>query len=289
MGAMALALRPRQWIKNVLVFAGLLFTLGQGHPLTDYAKAVAAFVVFCLLSGCGYLVNDLRDLAKDRLHPHKRLRPLALGAVSPRTAVWFVSVVLPVTLLAAYVVSPGLFAVGALYFAVTTAYTLHLKNIVVVDVMVVASGFVLRAIAGSVTVGVDPSGWLLLCTGLLALFVALNKRRGEIVALGDASPTRPILSEYSVALLDQMITITASCCIIAYSLYTFFSETGRHRPYLMATIPFVLYGIFRYLYLANRHNQGEAPELVLAGDGPLRINLLLWTVTAAAALLIRAR
>jgi 4-hydroxybenzoate polyprenyltransferase len=285
--SLVLALRPRQWLKNALLFAGLLFTLDQRHPLADYGRACAGFVVFSLLSGCAYLLNDIQDAAADRLHPRKRHRPIAAGHLSIGVARAFTAVAVPLALFGAWRVTPGLCALGFLYFVVTLAYSLHLKNVVVIDVMVVAAGFVIRAVAGAVAVGVDASVWLLLCTGLLALFLALNKRRGELVALGDAPPTRPILAEYSVPMLEQMITIVAAACIMAYSLYTFFSETGRHRPYLMATIPFVIYGIFRYLYLAYRHNQGEAPEMVLAEDLPLRLNLVLWALTAAAALLSR--
>lgn len=285
-GALLLALRPKQWSKNALLFAGMLFTLNQPHPPEDYALIAGSFVLFCLLSGCTYLLNDINDVEADRLHPKKRNRPIASGRLPVAAARAFAFTFLPLSLVAAYfLINPAFFAAALLYVGVTMAYSYSLKNVVVVDVMTLASGFVLRAVAGAVAIQLEPSVWLLLCTGLLALFLALNKRRGELVALGGATSTRPILAEYSVPLLDQMINIVASTCVMAYSLYTFFSETAKDRPYLMATIPFVLYGLFRYLYLSFKKGQGEAPELVLSDDLPLRINLLLWTLTVVTAML----
>ena len=281
------ALRPRQWSKNALLFAGMLFTINHRHTAGDYGRVVLGFCLFCLLSGTAYLVNDIKDRDADRQHPRKRFRPIASGRLPVQTAWLFFALAAPLALaVGGWLIGPEFLLIAGLYFALTLAYSFYLKHVVVIDVMVVAAGFVLRALAGTAAAGVEASVWLLLCTGLLALFLALNKRRGEIVALGDRPATRAILADYSLPLLDQMINIVASTCLMAYALYTFFSDTGKHRPYLMATIPFVLYGLFRYLYLSYRRNEGEAPELVLAGDVPLRLNLLLWTLTAALALLV---
>lgn len=285
--ALFAALRPKQWAKNGLLFAGLLFTLNEHHPPTAYARAALAFILFCLLSGTTYLINDLRDIEADRQHPKKRERPLAAGRLSPSLAVNFVALVTPATLAAGYLLLGPIFFLSTLvYFIQTLAYSFRLKNIVLVDVLTVSFGFVLRAVAGSVAIPVRPSEWLLLCTFLLALFLALMKRRAELIALGNQSTTRPILAEYSLSFLDQMITLTATTVLVSYLLYTFLSPTGRAHPYLMTTAPFVLYGLFRYLYLAHRRGQGEAPEVVLWEDRPMRVNLLLWVLSVVAAMLI---
>lgn len=279
-------MRPKQWTKNVLVFAGLLFTFDQGHSLASVARALLAFVVFCLLSGAVYIINDIADIEADRQHPKKRLRPLASGRLSigaAKTA----AVLLPVFSLAgAGAINLKFFAAALCYFAVALGYTFVFKHQVIVDILALAAGFVLRAVAGSFAVGVANSEWLLLCTTLLALFLGLAKRRGELAALGDDSPaTRRILADYSLPMLDQMITIVASSCIMSYALYTFFSRTGQRRPYLMATLPFVIYGLFRYLYLVHRKGEGEAPETVLLKDLPTLINVVLFILTAFVILL----
>lgn len=288
--AFFIALRPKQWTKNALLFAGLLFTLDEKHPATDYARAGVAFALFCVLSGAAYLINDIADRNVDSQHPRKKLRPIASGALPVHVALWAAVVLLPATLLTGYLFLGGTFALLAgLYVFVTLSYSFYLKNIALVDVMVLASGFVLRAGAGAASVGVESSVWLLLCTGLLALFLALNKRRAELAHLGSASggakTTRPVLSDYSLPLLDQMITIVASSCVIAYALYTFSSKTGQSRHGLMATLPFVMYGLFRYLFLTQQKGKGEAPDVVLLEDIPLRINLALWTLTVVLVML----
>jgi 4-hydroxybenzoate polyprenyltransferase len=287
LAALFVALRSKQWAKNGLLFAGLLFTLNERHPPSNFGRATLAFVLFCLLSGCAYLINDLRDIEADRLHPKKRERPLASGSLSPSVAIGFVAVVTPAVLAASYILlGPALFLVALVYFAQTLAYSFWLKNIVLIDVLTVSFGFVLRAVAGSVALPVRASEWLLLCTFLLALFLALMKRRAELTALGSATTTRPILAEYSVGYLDQMITLTATTVLVSYLLYTVLSPTGRAHPYLMATAPFVLYGLFRYLYLAHRRGMGEAPEVVLLEDRPMIINLVVWVSAVVAAMLI---
>ncbi|MES2464778.1 MAG: decaprenyl-phosphate phosphoribosyltransferase [Armatimonadota bacterium] len=278
--ALLLALRPKQWTKNLLVFAGLVFTANQAHTPDQFLKAFAAFAIFCLLSGCAYLLNDLQDIEADRQHPRKRLRPIASGDLPPNAARAFFTVFTPLALFLAWCINPAFLVLAALYLLVTVAYSFQLKHIVLLDVLALASGFVLRAAAGALAIGVETSVWLLLCTLLLALFLALTKRRSEIVALGDSPATRPILTEYSLPMLDQMINIVASACLMAYSLYTFNSPTAGKRHYLMATIPFVLYGLFRYLYLSHSKGMGEAPETVLIEDKPLLINIVLYLITA---------
>lgn len=274
-----LALRPKQWTKNALLFAGLLFTLDQFHPPEHFVRVGFGFLVFCCLSGCAYLLNDVADIEADRQHPKKRYRPIASGQVPPGTALVAAGLLTPLALYGAWMINRPFFVCALLYFVVTLAYSFSLKHIVLLDLMAIAAGFVLRAAAGSFAVGVYSSEWLLICTTLLALFLGLAKRRGELVAMGDNALTRRILADYSIPMLDQMITIVASACLMAYSLYTFFSNTGRGRPHLMATIPFVIYGLFRYLYLTHRKNLGEAPDAVLLEDKPLLVNILLWVAT----------
>jgi len=281
--ALLAALRPKQWTKNLLLLAGLLFTLDHPHSVPDIARAFGAVALFCLLSGCAYLLNDLQDVEADRLHPKKRRRPIACGDLPVGVARGFVIVVAPLALALSWItIGPGFFIMAALYFAVTLAYSFSIKHIVLLDVLVLASLYVLRAAAGALAIDVTISVWLLLCTLLLALFLGLTKRRGELITLGDNPVTRRILAEYSLPMLDQMITIVAASCLMAYSLYTFNSETaGRTHHYLMATIPFVLYGLFRYLYLSHKKGMGEAPETVLLEDRPLLVNIGLYILTAA--------
>ena len=296
--ALLAALRPRQWTKNVLVFAGLLFTLDQKHPAEDFARAGLAFVLFCLLSSAVYLVNDLVDVEADRQHPKKRLRPLASGRLGERTARVAAGILCVVALAGAWLLNVSFFAAALIYSLVTLLYTLRLKHVVLIDVMALACGFVLRAAAGCFAIGVPNSPWLLLCTTLLALFLGLAKRRGEVATLGDNPATRRILADYSLPLLDQLITIVASACIMAYALYTFFARPGKgfvaptpgtatayDPPFLMMTIPFVIYGVFRYLYLVHRKNEGESPESVLLTDRPTLINVVLFVLCAAAVVL----
>jgi 4-hydroxybenzoate polyprenyltransferase len=280
------ALRPRQWTKNLLVLAGLFFTLGKGHPPMIWGKALLGVVIFCLLSGATYLINDLKDQEADRAHPKKSKRPLASGRLAPSTALIFVGLVVPIMLALAFLtVNLRFGVVAAGYFLLTLAYSFGLKHLVLVDVLVLAMGFVLRALAGAWAVGVPPSPWLLVCTFLLALCLGLTKRRSELIALGEATSTRPILSQYSLAFLDQLITIIAAACLMAYVLYTFFAEANfgatRHfaLPPMMATIPFMFYGLMRYLYVAQSEAMGamgETPEMILTRDKPFLFNFLLW-------------
>lgn len=284
--ALVIALRPQQWTKNLLLFAGLLFTLDQPHTTEHFLLAIRGFAVFCLLSGCVYLLNDVVDVEADRRHPRKRHRPIAAGRLPVPVALLAAALLVPASLLPAWGLGVKFFGAALLYFLITVLYTFALKHIVLVDLFAIAAGFVLRAAAGSWAVGVGNSVWLVLCTMLLALFLALAKRRGELLALGDNPATRRILADYSIPMLDQMITIVASACLMAYSLYTFFAQTNQGRPTMMATIPFVIYGLFRYLYLSHRKGMGEAPESALLEDRPLLVNVGLWILTTLLVMLL---
>lgn len=280
-------MRPHQWIKNSLLFAGLLFTLNEGHTADSYLRVLLGFILFCLLSGTTYLINDLRDVEMDRLHPKKRKRPIASGRLPLGVAWGAVFVFVPLTLGASYrLLGVPFFGAAFGYFLLTLAYSLFLKNLVLIDVMTVAAGFVLRAVAGALAVPVRPSEWLFILTFLLMLFIALNKRRAEIVALGGNTPTRPILVEYSIPYLDPMITLVATTCLVSYLMYTVLSPTGKQHPYLIVTSLFVLYGLFRYLYLTHQKGLGEAPEVALRKDRPLQISILVWIVSVGAAVLV---
>jgi 4-hydroxybenzoate polyprenyltransferase len=277
LAAILVSLRPRQWVKNLFVFGGLVF----GHQLLTPAlwTALAAFVVFCGLSGAIYLLNDVADRDKDRLHPDKRRRPVAAGRLPVGHAVAVAVTLIAGGLGAAAWLSPP-FALAALaYVLLLSAYSAWLKHVVIVDVLVVALGFVLRAAGGALAIGVAISGWLLICTVLLALFLALGKRRHEVLTLeAEAARHRPILAEYSAALLDQMIAVVTASTVTAYALYTMSPETVArfHTPLLPATLPFVLYGIFRYLYLLYHRHLGGSPSDILLQDRPLLVNTLLW-------------
>ena len=276
-GAVVVSLRPRQWVKNLFVFAGVVF--GQKLLTPALFSAFGAFLIFCGLSGAVYLLNDVADREQDRLHPEKRNRPVAAGWLPAGVAV-IAAVVLIVAGLGASVLISGPFALAALaYVMLLSAYSAWLKHLVIVDVLVVAIGFVLRAVAGALAVQVAISSWLLICTILLALFLALGKRRHEVISLDSAAVHhRAILAEYSAALLDQMIAVVTASTVTAYALYTMSPETVAkfHTHWLPATLPFVLYGIFRYLYLLYQRRLGGNPSELLLGDRALLINTICW-------------
>ena len=275
--AVVTSLRPRQWVKNLFVFAGLVFAQQLFTPAA--LTALAAFAIFCALSGAVYLVNDVADRERDRRHPTKRLRPIAAGHLSPAAGVAIAVLVVTGALAASLAITPLFALVAATYAALLTAYSLRLKHIVIVDVLVVAMGFTLRAVAGAVAIDVEISSWLLICTILIALFLALGKRRHEYVALrAVAVPHRPILEEYSEALLDQMIAVVTASTVMAYALYTMSPETvAKFNTHLLpATLPFVLYGIFRYLYLIYRKQLGGNPSEAFLTDRALQVNTLAW-------------
>lgn len=276
-------MRPKQWSKNLLVFAGFLFTIEKSPP-GDFWRVMLAFMLYCMISGAVYIFNDTVDVKRDRHHPVKRKRPIASGQVPVGVAAVFAVFLTAVSLAGGFRLSPYFGLTLVVYMLLTSAYSFKLKHVVILDLLVLASGFVIRAVAGAVAIDVAISPWLLLCTTLLALFLGLSKRRHEIVILEeDAANHRKILDEYSVLYLDQMIIITSATALMAYSLYTFsgFSDTATSHPYMMVTIPFVIYGIFRYLYLIHTKNAGGHPEQVLLDDKPLLINIILWAVAVA--------
>lgn len=297
-------MRPRQWPKNFFVFLPLIFTVSQyWRPFTPtmwvfLGLTLGAFFVFCLASGFVYFVNDLVDVDKDRAHPRKRTRPIASGALPENIARVAAVVLLLLTLASAialdafsqtfpYPAGEPIFAlpyaftvVTVVYLLLQIAYSFYLKHIVIIDVFCIAGGFVLRAVAGAAIIQVPVSPWLYVLTTLLSLFIGFAKRRNEIVILEDnAKNHRAILEEYSPQLLDQMITITMACTAIAYFLYTFTAENLPKNHAMMLTIPFALYGIFRYMYLIYIKNEGGSPEEALLRDRPLLIDALLWGAT----------
>lgn len=319
---LVLAMRPAQWIKNAFVLPGLIFA--QQHLITvpwAVGRVAAAFVLFCIVSGCVYLMNDLADIEQDRLHPRKRLRPLPSGKLSPvlaRAAVvvlglssllvpWCVGIWLAqgVALDSANVAGVralvselggryalgwfGLATVLLAYFLLQVAYTFKLKHVVIIDLFCIAGGFVLRAVGGAVIIQVIITPWWLLCVLLLALFLGLGKRRNERVMLeGQAASHRRILDEYSLPLLDNLITIVVACTIFAYSFATFSAPSAPTLgfPWLMLTIPFVIYALFRYLYLIYQRGEGGTPEELLFRDRPFFLSMVGWGLLTVAILLL---
>ena len=283
MKALLVSLRPKQWVKNLLLFAGLLFTLDQHHTARQFRDVVLGFVLFSALSSVVYLINDLADRESDRRHPKKKRRPIASGELSPALALTAAVVLGIAGLIGSFLLETRFGTIAFLYFIVTLGYTFRFKHVVILDVLVLAAGFVFRAVAGAFVIGVAISPWLILCTLMLALFLGLSKRRAELISvqMSGTPGTRRILEEYSPALLDQMIVIVTSVSLMSYSLYTVNSPMALTHHYLMLTIPFVIYGIFRYLYLMHRHSLGESPDAVLVEDKPMLINILLWGLTTA--------
>jgi 4-hydroxybenzoate polyprenyltransferase len=275
--AIVASLRPRQWVKNLFVFAGLVFAQRLFTP--SVWPALGAFAIFCALSGAIYLFNDIADRDKDRLHPKKRERPIASGLLPVPVALATGIGLIVVGLAAALRLSPSFALVAVMYVVLLTAYSMWLKHIVIVDVLTVAIGFVLRAVGGALAIAVEISGWLLICTILIALFLALGKRRHEYLTLDTAAARhRPILAEYSAALLDQMIAVVTASTVTAYALYTMSPETVAkfHTQLLPATLPFVLYGIFRYLYLLYHRQLGGNPSELFLNDRALLVNTICW-------------
>jgi len=278
------ACRPKQWTKNVLLFFGLIFALKLTNLALDQ-RAIYGFVVFCAASSGIYLLNDLSDVEKDRQHPKKRNRPLASGLIRPVEAVALAVLLLSAAFIASFVLGPVFCALTVGYVGLMSLYTTHLKNVVLIDLFVLAAGFVIRAAAGAVVVGVPISPWLYVCTILASLFLALGKRRNELLLLsGGAGQHRRILEEYSLPFLDQMIVIVTSATVMAYSLYTFSADNLPRDHSMMLTIPFVLYGIFRYLYLMHQRDGGGSPEEALLTDRPLLVCVIAWLATAVAVL-----
>jgi 4-hydroxybenzoate polyprenyltransferase len=278
------SLRPHQWTKNLIIFValGLSKHLFEPEPVL---RSLLAFAVFCALSGTVYLVNDVADVERDRLHPTKRLRPVASGALGVRAASVIAAVLAAVSLGASLVLGLDFAGLAVFYLLLNIAYSFRIKNIVILDVIAVSIGFVIRAVAGAVAIAVQISDWLLICTILLALFLTLAKRRHELTSLSEsASGHRSILAEYSPYLLDQMIAVVTASCVTAYAFYTTAAETrDKYQTDRLAwTLPFVLYGIFRYLYLVHRKEQGGSPTDILLADRPLLVDVALWALTLIA-------
>jgi 4-hydroxybenzoate polyprenyltransferase len=277
------SLRPEQWTKNLIVFAGALFG-GRLLDVPALGAATATFAIFCGLSGTVYLINDLADRAADQRHPLKRSRPIASGQLPAAIALVAASLLGIVAITAATSIRPALGLVAGAYVGLLLAYSAFLKHVVIIDALTIAGGFVLRAVAGAVAIGVPISQWLLVCTTLLALFLAFSKRRHELTLLADdAVEHRRILHEYSPYLLDQMIAVVTASTLIAYAVYATSAETAQRlgTARLGLTIPFVLYGIFRYLYLVHQKRGGGSPAAMLANDGPLLACVALWAAAVA--------
>jgi 4-hydroxybenzoate polyprenyltransferase len=273
-------MRPKQWPKNGFVFAALIFD-GQLFSLSAFSRTLVGFLLFCLLSSTVYIINDLADLSADQQHPKKRLRPLPSGQLPVSTARVTVLLMLVIALPAVFLLSPAFGTLALLYFLINLAYSFWLKHVALLDVFVLASFYVLRVGAGVVLIQVARfSPWLYVFTTFLALYLGIGKRRAEL-ALLDQSATehRRVLEGYTLPLLDQLMIIVSSSTIITYSLYTFSAPNLPENHTMMLTIPFVIYGIFRYLYLVQVKESGGAPEEVLFTDRPLQLSLLLWGLT----------
>jgi len=277
--------RPRQWTKNLAVFAAIVFSQHL-FELDLLLTTALAFVAFCLVTSGLYALNDALDAERDRQHPIKRDRPVACGRVSAAQAITIaISCGAAGVALAVFIGTPFLLTVVA-YLVIQFAYLAWLKNVAIVDMLAIASGFVLRAVAGAEAINVVVSPWLVLCTGLLALFLAAAKRRHELVLLGEGSPGhRPVLEEYSAELLDSFMVTLSAATVTSYALYTFF-ETRAPGYLMMLTIPFVIYGVLRYQMLVLRSDEGGRPEDVLLGDRPIMIDIALWATAAVAVLYV---
>ncbi|MBX7223925.1 MAG: decaprenyl-phosphate phosphoribosyltransferase [Blastocatellia bacterium] len=280
-------MRPQQWTKNVLIFPALVFSQ-KLLVWSETAKVLSAFVVFCFLSSSIYVLNDLLDLENDRVHPTKCRRPLASGLLPVPLGIAAFVVLSASSLIASWFLGWHFFLVGLAYYVLQIAYSTRLKHMVILDVFCIAAGFVLRAVAGGEVLNVTISTWLLICAMLLSLFLAMGKRRHELLLLEDgATAHRKILAEYSPEFLDQMISVVTAATVVCYCLYTISSETAAKFPNLKFTIPFVLYGIFRYFYLIHQRNLGGSPEKALLNDPSSLVNLGLYAVACGIILYVR--
>ena len=275
-------MRPEQWIKNLFVFTALLFSKNLLNVSKD-VNALVGFVVFCMITGCAYIINDLVDLEKDKLHPAKSQRPITSGKLQKTTAIKVTVIVCIMSLTLAFYMNAYFGIIVLVYFLLNISYSIYLKNIVIIDVVTIASGFVLRVLGGAVVISVAASQWLILCAILLSLFLGFSKRRHELVLLEDnATGHRKVLEHYSPYFLDQMISVVTASTLICYALYTMSKDTieklGTSK--LIYTIPFVLYGIFRYLYLVHQKEKGGSPTKVVFTDKPMIINISLWVIAS---------
>lgn len=276
-----ISMRPVQWVKNILIFAGLIFSQNFFSPPL-LLKSLFAFVLFCGISSSVYILNDILDLKNDKLHPIKSKRPLTSGELSIPSALIFSLILGMISVILSFFLQRHFGLVLTIYFFLNLLYSRYLKHIVILDVMCVAAGFVLRAVAGALVIQVIISSWLVVCTILLALFLGFSKRRHELVLLEDnAVEHRKILAEYSPYFLDQMIAVVTASTVVAYAFYTLSPEVMEKlgTKYMNLTIPFVLYGIFRYLYLIHQKKEGGRPTRMLLTDKPILINIVLWLVS----------
>ena len=288
------ATRPKHWTKNFTIYLALLFTINEAWELNDlsnilslFGKTTLGFVIFSTLSAAVYLINDIFDVENDRRHPKKRFRPIASGQVPIGTAMAAAGALTAAGLFAALLLEPLFGAVSLAYVTTMVAYTLVLKGLILLDVFAISAGFVLRVVAGAVVLEVPISPWLYICTGLGALFIALAKRRSELVLAGEkAGAQREILEWYTVGLLDQLMGVVATSTVLAYSLYTFTASNLPDNHSMMFTIPLVIYGLFRYMYLVYEQNLGENPEEIVITDAPLLSAIVLWLATAATILAV---
>ncbi len=275
-------MRPHQWVKNLFIFAPIIFSQNIFN-LPLFLKTTAAFILFCTLSGSLYILNDIKDLEEDKLHPLKSKRPIASGRLKKSTAILSFIILSVLALILSIVLNISFFIAALIYFLLQVAYSFRLKHVVILDVFVIAAGFFIRVVAGGLAIDVYLSSWLLICTILLSLFLAMSKRRHELVLLKEnAQGHRRILKEYNPYLLDQMIAVVTASTLIAYCLYTISEETVSKfgTTNLIYTVPFVLYGIFRYLYLVHQKTEGGSPEVLIIKDKPLLFDLLLWILSA---------
>jgi len=270
-------MRPRQWTKNVFVLAPLVFDRQLTNP-TALARSLAGMLLFCLISSCVYVLNDIMDVNSDRMHPVKKNRPIASGALPIKGAYFLVAVLLIITVPLSFWLSPAYGIIALIYFGINLAYSIWLKHIPLIDVLIIAACYVLRVAAGVVLITVERfSPWLYIVTTLFALFIGFGKRRAELSLLeGEAKSHRRVLDGYNIPLLDQLITIVSGTTVVAYSLYTFTAPNIPANHAMMLTIPFILYGIFRYLWLINVKHAGGAPEELVFTDRPLQVTILLW-------------
>lgn len=272
-----IALRPKQWTKNLFVYAGLVFSK-NAFEINMFLPVTATFVIFCLLSSSVYLINDIVDREKDRQHPKKKNRPLAAGKISVNNARVLALILTAIALAAALNMSVTLAGLGVLYFSLMLLYSFYVKQIIILDVFTIASGFVIRVVAGTAIINVYLSPWVVMCTAFLALFIALGKRRNEMKMLGNgAQKHRSALEAYTLPLIDQMISVVTASTIVTYFLYTF--KSGQHLS-SMLTVPFVLFGLFRYLYLVYSEDSGGSPEDIILSDRPLQLDIVLWILTS---------
>lgn len=269
-------LRPKQWIKNLFVFAPLIFAK-HVFEYNYLIRVIAAFVLFCFISSSVYVLNDIIDCEKDRLHPKKKNRPIASGVISKIEGSIIIAALLPLVLLGSFYVDIYFGFIILLYFINNMLYSFKIKHMVILDVMSIALGFLLRVIGGALVIRVYISPWILLCTLLLSLFLGFSKRRNELVVLENGAENhRKILEEYSLEFIDNMLSIITASTVMAYSLYTFSTENGNYN--MMITIPFVLYGIFRYQYIIYKKKEGGSPEETVLSDIPLIVSIVLWGI-----------